>query len=123
MRSVTLALLLSLVLWLAIAAMIVTAIGHAHAPVPQPWLALADCESGDGDGRAPFRADWDYNGRSGFDGGFQFHPSTWRDHRRAGEPRFAFLASPLVQLRVARRVLASQGWRAWPDCSRKLGLR
>jgi hypothetical protein len=24
---------------------------------------------------------------------------------------------------VAKRVLAAQGWKAWPACSRKLGLR
>jgi hypothetical protein len=24
---------------------------------------------------------------------------------------------------VAERVLAKQGWNAWPECSRKLGLR
>jgi hypothetical protein len=32
-------------------------------------------------------------------------------------------AAPLSQLVVAERVLDEQGWRAWPVCSRKLGLR
>jgi hypothetical protein len=27
------------------------------------------------------------------------------------------------QIIVAERVLAKQGWNAWPECSRKLGLR
>jgi hypothetical protein len=32
-------------------------------------------------------------------------------------------ASKGEQIRVAERVLAKQGWKAWPSCSRKLGLR
>ena len=50
----------------------------------------------------------------------------WDGERRLfvdGEPTFAYQAAPLVQVRVARRVLAAQGWRAWPVCSRKIGVR
>lgn len=82
--------------------------------VPEPWRSLAACESG---GR------WDYNGDSGFDGGLQHHPSTWSAYRLPGYPPFAYLATPEQQVTVARRVLAAQGWGAWPACSRKLGLR
>jgi hypothetical protein len=32
-------------------------------------------------------------------------------------------ASRTQQIAVAERVLAAQGWKAWPACSRKLGLR
>jgi hypothetical protein len=85
------------------------------AGVPEwPWGKLAACESG---------RRWSYNGSSGFDGGLQFHPGTWSAYRRAGEPAFAYLAPAWMQVRVAERVLAVQGWGAWPACSRKLGLR
>jgi hypothetical protein len=78
------------------------------------WLRLASCESG---------AAWDYNGSSGFDGGLQFEPGTWSSYRRRGEPVYAYQALPAVQVAVARRVLAAQGWSAWPACSRALRLR
>jgi hypothetical protein len=78
------------------------------------WMALASCESG---------RRWAYNGSSGFDGGLQFHPGTWRAYRRPHEPAYAYEAPPEVQVAVARRVLAVQGWEAWPACSRRLGLR
>jgi hypothetical protein len=96
---------------------------HVEASVAWPWVAIADCESGDGDGQPPYTADWTYNGASGFDGGVQFEPDTWSSYRRAGDPEYAYEASPDVQLAVAERVLADQGWRAWPACSRKVGLR
>ena len=35
----------------------------------------------------------------------------------------AHQASKAEQIRVAERVLANQGWKAWPSCSKKLGLR
>ena len=56
------------------------------------WVALANCESG---GR------WHYNGSSGFDGGLQFHPSTWAAYapglpgvRVAGQPGAAGHGGP-----------------------------
>ena len=82
--------------------------------IPDHWVKIASCESG---------VSWTYNGSSGFDGAVQFHPSTWRAYRLPGYPAFAYQASPFQQLVVAELVLASQGWRAWPACSRKLGLR
>ena len=78
------------------------------------WDALSLCEAG---GR------WFYNGSSGFDGGLQFHPGTWSAYRLPAYPEFAWQANRLEQIAVARRVLAEQGWQAWPVCSRKLGLR
>lgn len=86
--------------------------------VPEPWYTLARCEHG-------FKPEpiWNYNGSSGFDGGLQFDPDTWSAYRRPYEPAFAYLASPAVQVAVARRVYAAQGWSAWPTCSRILGLR
>lgn len=86
----------------------------AGEPVRDVWSALADCES---DGR------WAYNGPSGFDGGLQFHPATWAEFAPDGFPPFAWQASRGEQIAVAERVLAVQGWSAWPACSRKVGLR
>lgn len=78
------------------------------------WDRVAQCESGQ---------TWNYNGRSGYDGGLQFHPSTWRGFGGRDFAEFAYQASREEQIIVAERVLDSQGWRAWPACSRKLGLR
>lgn len=78
------------------------------------WAALASCESGQ---------NWSYNGGSGFDGGLQFHPGTWSAYRLPGYPAYAYQASAAQQVAVAERVLATQGWSAWPACSAKLGLR
>jgi hypothetical protein len=82
--------------------------------IPWYWFAIGRCESG---------LRWSYNGRSGFDGAVQFHPGTWSAYRLPSYPKFAYLASPFQQLVVAELVLARQGWRAWPHCSRKVGLR
>lgn len=95
---------------------------------PWPWNAIADCETG-GDstpGRAPYRARWSYNGRSGFDGGLQFHPSTWRAAktpvRAARAYAYAWQAPPWVQVAVARSWLRRTSWSQWPVCSRKAGV-
>jgi hypothetical protein len=32
-------------------------------------------------------------------------------------------ASKAQQIAVAQKVLAKQGWKAWPACTKKLGLR
>jgi hypothetical protein len=86
-----------------------------HATVPgHPWGRIAGCES---------NRRWAYNGSSGFDGGIQFHPETWSSFKLTGYPRYAWQASPRMQVMVGERVLATQGWRAWPACSLRLGLR
>ena len=74
------------------------------------WDKLAQCESS---------GNWSTNTGNGFAGGLQFTPSTW--HAFGGEGR-AQDASRVEQIVVAERVLAKQGWGAWPACSRKLGL-
>ncbi len=85
---------------------------------PDVWDALARCESS---GR------WDIVRRVSdtlsYFGGLQFHPRTWVAYRPAGLPDLASEASREEQILVAERVLAAQGWRAWPACSRRLGLR
>lgn len=90
-------------------------ITRVHYRVPEwPWGALASCESG---------RRWHYNGSSGFDGGLQHHPGTWSAFKLPGYPRYAWEATPLMQVKTAERVLAAQGWGAWPACARRLGLR
>jgi uncharacterized protein YabE (DUF348 family) len=77
------------------------------------WYDLAQCEAG---GR------WDYNGSSGYDGGLQFHPDTWRRNKLSGYPEYAWQASPSQQIEVGKRLQSRAGWGAWPSCARKLGL-
>ncbi|MDP8931745.1 MAG: transglycosylase family protein [Actinomycetota bacterium] len=116
---------------------------HVRVPIPhidpkdrlakkprKHWDRLADCESGSWDANAkPVQgsARWDYGARHGerdnFEGGLNFHPDTWEAYRSPSMPAHAGQASKGAQILVAERVLAAQGWRAWPRCSRKLGLR
>ncbi|MBO0896963.1 MULTISPECIES: transglycosylase family protein [Arthrobacter] len=74
------------------------------------WDALAQCESG---------GNWGISTGNGFSGGLQFLPSTWAAYGGTGDPASA---SREQQIAVAERVLAGQGWGAWPACSAKLGL-
>ncbi|MFC4943417.1 transglycosylase family protein [Pseudonocardia sp. GCM10023141] len=85
--------------------------GTANAAPDSAWDKLAQCEAG---GR------WNINTGNGFSGGLQFTPSTWRAFGGTGE---AWQASREAQIAVAERVLAAQGWGAWPSCSTKMGLR
>lgn len=99
------------------------------APDPEParsvWDQLADCESGDWTGEGGFvTASANWSSTAGlFEGGLQFHPDTWDGYRDASMPGAAYDASREQQIAVAERVLDAQGWKAWPVCSRKLGLR
>jgi Transglycosylase-like domain/Peptidase family M23 len=77
------------------------------------WDTLASCESGN---------DWHAN-TGIFDGGLQFHPGTWTRYGGTAFAPFAYLATREQQITIARRVLAVEGWDAWPECSLKLGLR
>jgi hypothetical protein len=72
------------------------------------WYAIAACESG---GR------WSLNTGNGYWGGLQFSPGTWFGNGGGpfdGSGPFPYSASQ--QIAVAQRVLATQGWRAWPNC-------
>ncbi len=89
----------------------------APAAVAAPdstWDKLAKCESG---GR------WDINTGNGYHGGLQFSPRTWSGFGGKEFAPVAYQASREEQIVVAERVLAKQGWKAWPACSRKLGIR
>ncbi|MGQ0480351.1 MAG: transglycosylase family protein [Pseudonocardia sp.] len=88
------------------------------APAPQAapiakadvWDDIARCESG---------GKWNTDTGNGYSGGLQFAPSTWKAYGGKGD---ASDASPAEQKRVAKKVLAGQGWDAWPSCSKKAGL-
>ncbi|MER5934591.1 transglycosylase family protein [Streptomyces sp. NPDC002054] len=78
-----------------------------------PWDCVADCESG---GR------WNINTGNGFYGGLQFLQPTWEDHGGLQFAARADLATRPQQIRVAEELLGTQGWEAWPECSRRYGL-
>jgi murein DD-endopeptidase MepM/ murein hydrolase activator NlpD len=86
------------------------------APMPGTtvWDRLAQCEAG---------GNWATNTGNGFYGGLQFLESTWLSHGGAQFARWPQNATRVQQIIVARRVLANEGWVAWPACSLKLGLR
>ncbi|MEJ8281042.1 transglycosylase family protein [Pseudonocardia spirodelae] len=84
--------------------------GPASAAPDNVWDQLAQCESG---------GNWAINTGNGFSGGLQFTPSTWKAFGGSGS---AHNASRSEQIAVAEKVLASQGWGAWPSCSKKLGI-
>jgi resuscitation-promoting factor RpfA len=86
----------------------------ANAAPDTAWDKLAKCESG---GR------WDINTGNGFHGGLQFTPKTWSGFGGKQFAPVAYKASREQQIVVAERVLAQQGWNAWPVCSRKAGVR
>jgi resuscitation-promoting factor RpfA len=75
------------------------------------WDRLAKCESG---------GNWSISTGNGYYGGLQFSKATWKAYGGSGMPH---KASRAQQIKVAERVLKAQGWRAWPACSRKLGMR
>jgi hypothetical protein len=86
----------------------------ANAAPDSAWDKLAQCESG---GR------WDINTGNGYHGGLQFSPRTWSGFGGKEFAPVAYKASRAEQIVVAERVLAAQGWKAWPSCSRKTGVR
>ncbi len=100
---------------LAVAALTVAGVGLATAPAEaaptSTWDRLAQCEAS---------GNWHIDTGNGYYGGLQFSMSTWRGHGGSGNPA---AASKSTQIRIGERVLASQGWGAWPACSAKLGLR
>ncbi|MEZ0066528.1 LysM repeat protein [Streptacidiphilus sp. MAP12-20] len=77
------------------------------------WDRLAMCESS---GR------WHINTGNGYYGGLQISLETWREtggQRYASRPDLAGKAQQIV---IGEKILAWQGWGAWPSCSRDLGL-
>jgi len=76
------------------------------------WEAVARCESS---------GDWAIDTGNGYYGGLQFSEPTWLGYGGGGYARYANQASPAQQMTIADRVLAGQGWGAWPVCSRISG--
>ena len=73
------------------------------------WEKVAALESG---------GDWAIDTGNGYQGGLQFAPSTWTGHGGAEFAPTANKATPAQQMEVANRVLAGQGWGAWPTTSK-----
>lgn len=83
---------------------------HVIEPFQPKLRAIATCESG---------RRWSYNGSSGFDGGFQFSPSTWS----STGSRYAYAwQAPAREQKFRAVVWASKiGWQwrstaGWPNC-------
>ncbi|MGW5073229.1 transglycosylase family protein [Rhodococcus sp. NPDC004095] len=85
----------------------------AGAAPDSDWDRLAQCEAG---------GNWSINTGNGYQGGLQFSPSTWTAHGGGQYAATANQATREQQIAVAEKVLASQGWGAWPSCSSSLGL-
>ena len=85
----------------------------AQAASGSTWDRLAQCES---------TGNWSINTGNGYYGGLQFSSSTWKGFGGGDYASRADLASREQQIATAEKVLAVQGWGAWPACSRKLGL-
>lgn len=85
----------------------------AQAAPDSDWDRLAQCESG---------GNWAIDTGNGYQGGLQFSPSTWSGYGGGEFAPTANRASREQQIVVAERVLAGQGWGAWPSCSSQLGL-
>lgn len=89
----------------------------ALSATPAPygvWDRLRECEAPDWSGG------WSANTGNGFYGGLQFTLDSWRWVGGTGYPH---QHSRETQIEMGERLLARQGWGAWPTCSRKLGLR
>lgn len=87
---------------------------QAEAASDETWDALAECESG---------GDWSINTGNGYYGGVQFSQSTWEGFGGTEYAARADLATRGQQIAIAERVLAGQGWGAWPTCSAQVGAR
>lgn len=86
----------------------------AQAAPESTWDRLARCESS---------GNWSINTGNGYYGGVQFAQSTWEGHGGTEYAPRADLASRKEQIAIAERVLANQGWGAWPTCSARIGAR
>jgi len=86
--------------------------GTAEAATESQWDNVAQCESG---------GNWHINTGNGYYGGLQFASSTWVNYGGQHYASRADLASKSEQITIAEKVLASQGWGAWPVCSQRRG--
>ncbi|MEV2217866.1 transglycosylase family protein [Streptomyces sp. NPDC050997] len=91
-----------------------TRVLHECAKDQWPWGCVAECESS---GR------WHANTGNGYYGGLQFWQPTWREFGGLKYAPRADLATRKEQIAVAQKLLAVQGWKAWPACSARYGLK
>ncbi len=84
--------------------------GTAAADSGVNWDAIAKCESG---------GNWSINSGNGYFGGLQISPATWKANGGTGLPS---QASRAEQIRVAEKVLQTQGIGAWPVCGKDAGM-
>ncbi|OEU88029.1 hypothetical protein DB35_16345 [Streptomyces abyssalis] len=87
--------------------------GTAHAASVDTWDKVAQCES---------TGNWSINSGNGYYGGLQFSQSTWSGNGGTKYAERADQATKEEQIRVAEKVLDSQGPEAWPSCGPKAGL-
>lgn len=79
-------------------------------PADSVWRTLALCESG---------GNWQTDSGNGYFGGLQFSLPSWQAVGGTGYPH----EHPRdLQIQMAERLQARQGWEAWPNCARRLGL-
>ena len=86
----------------------------AEAASQDQWDRLAQCES---------NGNWRANTGNGYYGGLQFSRRTWQGFGGGAYAGTANHATRAQQVAIAEKVLRVQGWKAWPACSRKAGLR
>lgn len=86
----------------------------AQAATGEVWDRIAACESS---------GNWSINTGNGYYGGLQFLGTTWNEFGGKAYASTADKATRKQQIAIAERVLAKQGWNAWPTCSRRAGLR
>ena len=100
----------------------VTVVPDPRAPAPTPasptppqgdtvWDLLAMCESS---------GNWHANTGNGYYGGLQFLPESWWMVGGTGMPHEATREEQILR---AERLQGLQGWKAWPVCSVRVGLR
>lgn len=80
--------------------------------LPSDWKALAACESS----LNPEAL----NPSGKYRGLFQFDDRSWKFVGGSGDPS---RASVREQYKRAKMLHEKQGWSAWPQCSKKLGLK
>ncbi|SCK39974.1 transglycosylase family protein [Streptomyces sp. WMMB 322] len=87
--------------------------GTANAASVDTWDKVAQCEAS---------GNWSMNSGNGYYGGLQFTPGTWSANGGTEYAPRADQATKQEQIRVAEKVLDSQGPGAWPSCGPKAGL-
>lgn len=83
------------------------------AAVDTVWDRVALCESG---------GNWSINTGNGYYGGLQFSAGTWTSFGGGEYAERADLATKMLQIDIAKRVLKVQGPGAWPTCGARAGL-